>query len=96
MDCQTNEHHLVEKSPNMSELEVVIVYSGVSKALIGTDYNNRVDECKVAGWLVEELAGIERTPLQNVKLRNISEEHYQQYRDQVPGKFRKRLDHFFH
>ncbi len=95
MDCQTSEHYLVDKSLDMPEFEVVVVYSGVSKALIGTDYNNRVDECKVAGWIVEELAGLERTALQDVKLRNISEEHYRKYRDQVPGKFRKRLDHFF-
>ncbi|WP_018930661.1 galactokinase family protein [Gracilibacillus lacisalsi] len=95
MDCKTSEHYLVNKSPDMPEFEVVVVYSGVSKALIGTDYNNRVDECKVAGWIVEELAGLKRTALQDVKLRNISEEHYLRYRDQVPGKFRKRLDHFF-
>ncbi|QGH36212.1 hypothetical protein GI584_20135 [Gracilibacillus salitolerans] len=95
MDCQTSEHYLVNKSVGMPEFEVVVVYSGVSKALIGTDYNNRVDECKVAGWIVEELAGLERTALQDVKLRNMSEEHYHKYRDQVPGKFRKRLDHFF-
>ncbi|MGN8646334.1 GHMP family kinase ATP-binding protein [Gracilibacillus sp. HCP3S3_G5_1] len=95
MDCQTSEHYLVDKSPDMVDFEVVIVYSGVSKALIGTDYNNRVDECKVAGWIIEELAGLERLALQDVKLRNISEEHYRTYREQVPGKFRKRLDHFF-
>ncbi|MGP4038802.1 GHMP family kinase ATP-binding protein [Gracilibacillus sp. D59] len=95
MDCQTGEHELVKKSPEMPDFEIVVVYSGVSKALMGTDYNNRVDECKVAGWIVGELAGLERTALQDVKLRNISEEHYRKYRDQVPGKFRKRLDHFF-
>lgn len=49
MDCKTESHQLIEKSADMPEFEVVIVYSGVSKALIGTDYNHRVDECKVAG-----------------------------------------------
>lgn len=95
MDCQSSEHHLVDISSNMPEYEVVVVYSGVSQALIGTDYNNRVDECKVSGWIIEELAGLERSALEEVKLRNITDDHYQQYREQVPGKFRKRLDHFF-
>ncbi|WP_208586101.1 GHMP family kinase ATP-binding protein [Gracilibacillus suaedae] len=95
MDCETEDHQLVEKATTMPEFEVVVVYSGVSQSLISTDYNNRVDECKVAGWIVEELAGLKRTALQDVKLRNISEKHYRKYRDQVPGKFRKRLDHFF-
>lgn len=87
MDCQTSEHYLVEKSAQMPEFEVLVVYSGVTKALIGTDYNNRVDECKVAGWMIEELAGKKRKALEDVKLRDIPEELYQKHRDQVPGKF---------
>lgn len=95
MDCQTSEHSLVDKSKEMPEFEVVVVYSGVTKALIGTDYNNRVDECKVAGWMIEELAGRERQALDTVKLRNIPEDLYQKFRGQVPGKFQKRADHYY-
>lgn len=95
MDCQTSEHHLVEKSTQMPDFEVLVVYSGVTKALIGTDDNNRVDECKVAGWIIEELAGKKRQALEDVKLRDIPEALYQKYRDQVPGKFQKRADHFY-
>src|SRR5690625_6635665 len=92
MDCQTSEHRLVDKSEEMPEFEVVVVYSGVTKALIGTDYNNRVDECKVAGWMIEELAGRERQALDTVKLRNIPEDLYQKFRGQIPGKFQKRAE----
>ena len=95
MDCQTSEHRLVDKSEEMPEFEVVVVYSGVTKALIGTDYNNRVDECKVAGWMIEELAGRERQALDTVKLRNIPEDLYQKFRRKVPGKFQKRADHYY-
>ena len=95
MDCQTSEHHLVEKSTQMPDFEVLVVYSGVTKALIGTDDNNRVDECKVAGWIIEELAGKKRQALEDVKLRDIPEALYQKYRDQVPGKFQKRADHYY-
>lgn len=103
MDCQTGEHQLIRKADHMPAFEVVVVYSGVSKALIGTDYNNRVDECKVAGWILQELASgagnesciVEKTSLDAVRLRNIPAEVYKAYRDQVPGRFRKRLDHYF-
>ncbi|MFA9559300.1 galactokinase [Evansella sp. AB-rgal1] len=95
MDCKTGEHHLIKKSVNMPEFEVVVVYSGVSKALIGTDYNNRVDECKVGGWILQELASLDLPSLEEVQLRDIPEEVYLEYRDQVPGRFRKRLDHYF-
>ncbi len=48
MDCKTGEYELVKQSEKMPEYEVLVVYSGISKALIGTNYNNRVDECKVS------------------------------------------------
>lgn len=54
MDCQSNEWELVPKNPAMPDFDVVIVNSGFTKALIGTDYNNRVDECKIAASLLEE------------------------------------------
>lgn len=95
MDCKTNEHRLIKKSDEMPEFEVVVVYSGVSKALMGTDYNNRVDECQVAGWIIQDLANEDVSALDDIQLRDISVENYERYRDQVPGRFRRRLDHYF-
>src|SRR5690606_21102916 len=60
-----------------------------------TDFNNRVDECRVAGWLLQEMAGLKVTTLNDVKLREIPTEVYEQYRDQLPARFRRRADHFF-
>ena len=70
-------------------------YSGVSKALIGTDYNNRVDECKVGGWLLQELAGKAGTGLSDVILRNIPAEDFEAYGKGVPGRFHRRLNHYY-
>ena len=87
MDCKTGEHSLIEKSNNMPEFEVVVVYSGVTKALMGTDYNNRVDECRVAGWIIQDLADKGATALEDVQLRDISIEDYREHRENVPGRF---------
>ena len=95
MDCKTGEHSLIEKLDNMPEFEVVVVYSGVTKALMGTDYNNRVDECRVAGWIIQDLADKGATALEDVQLRDISIEDYREHRENVPGRFRRRLDHYF-
>ncbi len=95
MDCKTNKYELVEKSINMSEFEVVVVYSGVSKALIGTDYNNRVDECKVAAWMLQELTEGKVSNFKDVKLRDIIEEKYNLYKDKLIGRFQRRAEHFF-
>lgn len=96
MDCKTNEYEMVPKGLNMPEFEVVVVYSGISKQLISTDFNNRTDELRVAGWILEELSGLEITPsLEKVQLRNIPVEVYEEYKDLLPERFRKRATHYY-
>ena len=95
MDCRSGEYKLVKKSDRMPEFEVVVVYSGITKALIGTDYNNRVDECKVAGWLLQELSSSKVTTLSEVKLRNIPDTIYRENIGSIPGRFGRRANHFY-
>lgn len=96
MDCQTNEYEMVQKGNNMPEFEVIVVYSGISKQLIHTDFNNRTDELRVAGWLLQDLSGNDITPtLEKVKLRDISDKVYEDYNHQLPTRFRKRAAHFY-
>ena len=95
MDCSTEGFELVPRSDTMPEFEIVIVYSGISTTLIKTDYNNRVDECKVAAWTLQELGNLEITPFKQVKLGDIPDDVYRAQRDELPGRFRRRADHYF-
>lgn len=95
MDCQTDEYQLIPLSNKVEELEFVIVYSGISTSLISTDYNNRVDECKVASWLLQELSGQTISSLKQAKLRNIPKPVFDQFKNQLPGRFQRRASHFF-
>ena len=82
MDCLSNEYEMVDKGKNFDDFEVIVVYSGISKNLMGTDFNSRVEEVRVAGWLLLELAGEPLPALEDVKLRNIPVEIYEKYKDQ--------------
>lgn len=95
MDCETWEYDLVEKGEAMPEFEVIIAHSGITKQLIGTDFNNRVDECHVAGWLMLEEADQPLPKLEEVRFRHISRDIYDNYRDQIPDRFGKRADHYY-
>lgn len=95
MDCSTGEHDLVPAGEGLGEFEVAIVYSGISTALISTDYNNRVDECKVAAWTLGEFSGLPVVSFGDVTLRQIPVEVYQNNRERLAGRFRRRADHFF-
>lgn len=44
MDCLTNEYEMIDKGADFKDFEVIVVYSGISKNLLGTDFNNRVEE----------------------------------------------------
>ncbi|MGE5551261.1 MAG: galactokinase family protein [Bacteroidota bacterium] len=95
MDMGTNHYELLEEPSSMPSYEIIVVYSGISKALISTDYNNRVDECKVSAWILQELAHREIASLRETYLRDVGQEMYEKYRGQLPERFRKRADHFF-
>ncbi len=95
MDCGTGEYQLLKKPAGLKQFEVVVVYSGLSKALIKTDYNNRVDECKVTAWLLQELSGGIKAPLKDTRLRDISKDTFKTYEGCIPGRFARRAEHFF-
>jgi galacturonokinase len=95
MDCKDEGHELVPQAPDMPEFEVAIVYSGISTSLIQTDYNNRVAECKVAAWILQELCHGRVSPFNDAILRDIPDEAYAEYRSRLPGRFLRRADHFF-
>ncbi|MGP6146552.1 GHMP family kinase ATP-binding protein [Jeotgalibaca sp. A122] len=96
MDCLTNEHEMITKGADMPEFEVVVVYSGISKQLISTDFNNRTDELRVAGWLLQDLSGMPITPaLEKVKLREIPSDVFENYKEQLPERLRKRAAHYY-
>lgn len=95
MDCRSEQYELVPKNPQMPPYEILVVYSGISTALMGTDYNNRVDECKVAAWILQELDSGKVSSLKQVRLRDIDPERYEGLKDKLPGRFRRRAEHFF-
>jgi len=95
MDCNTNEYTLVEKGLDTPEFEFVVVYSGISTALIGTDYNNRVDECKVASWILHELSNNQIPSLKASRLIDITYDVFLDNERFLPGRFQRRASHFY-
>lgn len=60
---------MIDKGKTFKDFELIVVYSGISKNLMATDFNNRIDEVRVAGWLLAELAGLP-LPLRKRNTRN--------------------------
>jgi len=95
IDTDTNDYSLLPISNEMPPFEVGIVFSGLTRSLISSDYNLRVNECKVAAWNI--LASQKQTlnKLEKTFLRDVPEACFHDTKDSFPDRFRKRAEHFF-
>ncbi len=94
LDCQTMDVQRVPTSASPDSFEILVAYSGVKKALVGTDYNNRVDECHEAARLLLEWSG-EPHAHGHPRLRLVSPEVYAAYGERLPAPLDRRARHFF-
>ena len=93
LDTATEDYDLYEVPQVMPDFEFVVVYSGVSKGLVGTGYNRRVAECEEAARLLLQKAGL---PVpERPKLRHVPEEVFEQYLGQLPDVLARRARHFY-
>jgi galactokinase len=92
LDCLTEDYQLHAVPEVMGEFEFVVVYSGVTKNLVGTGYNQRVAECQEAARRLLQMAGL---PLpERPVLRHVPEDVFEQKLDELPEMLAKRARHF--
>lgn len=92
LDCQTRGHELIPAPAHVQSPAILIAFSGLKKALVGTDYNRRVEECRTAAeLLLRALGRADATPV----LRNIDPDEYAQCRHVLDGPPARRAAHFF-
>lgn len=94
LDCQSMAVKRIATAASPEDFEILVVYSGVRQALVGTDYNNRVNECRQAARLMLEWSG---HPGYNgdARLRLVPPEVYAAYKDRLPAPLDRRARHFF-
>lgn len=72
-------------------LEIIIAFSGISRRLVGSDYNSRVHECRLAAK--ELLRGIATDAAP--RLCDVPEEVFKAQESRLPPSLRLRACHFF-
>ena len=95
LDTRSNEYELIPQRADMPAFELGIFFSGLTRSLVGTDYNLRVSECKTAAWNVLALKDHPLNTLEDTFLRDVSEEEFHEMKDQIPLRFAKRATHFY-
>lgn len=92
LDCATRVSQRFAPAPSMPPFSLLIAFSGLRQALVATDYNRRVEECREAARLLLEAAG--RSAPEPV-LGRVTAAEYQAHRDRLSGPLARRAAHFF-
>jgi galacturonokinase len=92
IDCATAGHELVRPPPAMPSWRIMLAFSGLKRALVGTDYNRRVAECVAAARLLLRAAG---RGSQKPLLGQVAAAEHAAHRDKLPAALARRAAHFF-
>lgn len=87
---------LIETVPQVDShqpYEILVVYSGLSRQLTATPFNQRVAECKEAAKLLLQLSG--RSVSESPILSEAGEEAFDEFGDRLPEALSRRARHFF-
>ncbi len=93
LDCQTATHQLIDGCSELPHFQIMVVYSGLSETLMGTGYNSRVAECRLATQTLLESADLPVTA--DLKLRSVPRKIFEQYGAGLAENLQKRARHFF-
>jgi galactokinase/galacturonokinase len=93
IDPQSVKIENVPSGIEQGDFDVLVVYSGVTHVLVGTDYNNRVAECQEAAQLLLNYAGqsVEDAP----RLRHVAPQLFATEGHRLPFPLKKRAKHYF-
>jgi galacturonokinase len=92
IDCATTGHDLLPAAPHMPPFKILLAFSGLRQALVGTDYNRRVEECAQAARIL--LAAVGRADTRPV-LGNLTTKEYASHQQLLQGAPARRAAHFF-
>ncbi len=95
LDNKTDEYELIPQNPNMPPYEIAVVFSGVERTLVGSEFNTRVDELKSASYALKAFAGMEYGKFKDSRLRDVPEDVYHKYKDKLPENWAKRAEHYY-
>ena len=92
VNCAIPEYHVVAPRADQRPFAILLAFSGLKKALVGTDYNRRVDECAAASQIL--LAACGRMS-DRPRLGHVTAAEYAAHRHLLAGAAAKRAEHFF-
>lgn len=95
LDTASEQYRLIEPGEDLANYEIAIIFSGLTRSLVNSDYNLRVSECKTAAWCMQAYKEQPIRPLDQTFLRDVPLEMYEETKDRMPARFARRAEHFY-
>ena len=95
LDTATEQYRLIDPGTDMADYEIAIIFSGLTRSLVNSDYNLRVSECKTAAWCMQAYKEQPIKALDQTFLRDVPYEMYEATKDRMPARFARRAEHFY-
>ncbi len=95
LDTATEQYRLIEPGSDMADYEIAIIFSGLTRSLVNSDYNLRVSECRTAAWCMQAYKEQPIKPLDQTFLRDVPHETFDATKDKMPARFARRAEHFY-
>jgi galactokinase/galacturonokinase len=95
LDTDSNDYQLFPVQNTMPSFEFGIIFSGLTRSLISSDYNLRVSECRTAAWDILALKDLPLPLFEHTYLRDVHEKYFHETKTQLPKRFAKRASHFY-
>lgn len=95
LDTESEQYRIIRRNPKMPPFELAIIFSGLTRSLVSSDYNLRVNECKAAAW---NMLAYQEQPLKKLEktfLRDVPRAIYEKTKERMPGRFARRAEHFY-
>ncbi len=95
LDTATEEYRIIRRHPEMPPFELAIIFSGLTRSLVSSDYNLRVSECRAAAWNMLAYTHQPLKTLDKTFLRDVPKEIFDMTAKQMPQRFARRAEHFY-
>lgn len=95
LDTATEQYRLIEPGEDLANYEIAIIFSGLTRSLVNSDYNLRVSECKTAAWCMQAYKDQPIKPFDQTFLRDVPYEMYEHAKEKMPARFARRAEHFY-
>lgn len=95
LDTDSEQYRIIRRNPRMPDFDLTIIFSGLTRSLVNSDYNLRVAECKTAAWNMMAYTGMPLKNLDKTFLRDIPRETYDLTKEKMPPRFARRAEHFY-